>query len=122
MKSVRPCVPQYFCPPLDFAAELFQPAAIGEEVVVQEEDEFLRDRLHSVDHYARAQEPRLALVELPDGAEVAIEAAPARRHDGCHRTGNGEEVLVLVTGDEVSARRRELVERALLIAFRSEGQ
>ena len=70
------------------------------EVVVDEEDRLFFAGLHLVADRLGAHEARLAIVELPNRAEVAIETAASAREDGCHGLGHSEEVSPVVFLDE----------------------
>jgi hypothetical protein len=71
--------------PFDLVAQHLEALLVDEEVVVEDEDERLFARFHLVDDAGRRQVADLALVELPDRAEVAVERAAPRREDRRHR-------------------------------------
>ena len=111
MKSVRPWVIQYLPNfSLEFLTQPLEALLVGEEVVVQEEDEVLLAGFHLVGDVLGREEPRLAIVELPDRAEVAVEAAAAGGEDARQWLGGEEEVLPLVLLDKLAVGGREVID------------
>ena len=96
-------------PPLDLLAQLLDAACVlVRKLSSRRKTNFssIVSRRSQID--LRAHEARAPLVELPDRAEVAVEAAAARAEHRRHRARDEEEVLAAVAlRDEVAGGRGE---------------